>query len=173
MSENKYFDHPAREIFLEMLQKELTRLLLLASVAFFIGLGLTAYFLTRNIYLASIGLGLVILGTYLFVIWSRIGVPENAPIYKTLKFNPTEIVWVYTLKVEIMPFGIKLFRRDYLTFKFISGKEETIPVHCTKCLVLENWLKRVLPFATFGYSHERLKTFQEDPSKLKKDNLSF
>lgn len=173
MSSNNYFDHPASDIFLEVIQKELNRLLIFASVSFFSGLGLALFFLRSNFYGTGIGVGLLLLGTYLFVLWSKTGVAENAAIFKALKFNPNEIVWVYTIKVDIMPFGIRLFKRNYLTFKFISGREETLPIPESKSLVLENWLKRVLPYATFGFSNERMKTYESDPSRLKKDNLSF
>jgi hypothetical protein len=173
MQVSKFFDHPAKDIFKAVLGKELKKLLITAILVFTTGLLLVIFFLFSSVWFSGIGVVMMLAGTYLFVVWSQIGVPENTSLYKTIKFTPEEVVWIYSLQMTVMPFGVQLFNRTYLTFKLLSGKEETVQIPKEKELVLENWLKRILPNATFGYSHEKATAYNNDPRQLKKGMHDF
>lgn len=93
---------------------------------------------------------------------------NNNLITQLLKF-PNEVVWVYSIKTQLMPFGIQLSNRVTVFFKTIDGKENSLRVPEKDLPKIMEFLNQQLPLATFGYSQEKSQWYAIDPAMLIRD----
>ena len=72
--------------------------------------------------------------------------------------------------LELMPFGIFLFRKQRIFLKTMEAQEITMHVREHQSPVLMSFLRQRFPRATFGYSEEKKLLFLKDPQLLRKAN---
>lgn len=161
-----YLQHPAMDDFREALSRDLFRLILVGNICLATGMALLTLLFNRHWLWPLTGLFLVACGLYLLIRWSRSGSPEQTALYKVLCHRPGEIVWVYPVVTQVMPFGISLYDRSYLIFKLLNGREHALQVPSRKVRLLMKWLNRYLPHATFGYSANKARNYSADPARL-------
>ena len=95
---------------------------------------------------------------------------ESHPLWQTLLNNPLNIVWVYSVRTQVMPFGFYLWENGQMYFKLVDGNEISILVPARKLRMLSRFLNKWLPHATFGYSPENEQLYRENPVQLIKSN---
>lgn len=93
---------------------------------------------------------------------------EKMPLIQLLKYEPQEIVWVYHLETQRLPFGVqfqydctlyfKLMNRDFIELKLPKGKVKMV----------SKTLNPLLPHVTFGYSPENAQWYVANPALLLK-----
>ncbi len=133
--------------------------------------GLFFYFSQgRNAALIIVSLILCVTGIKFFYDTLRSGEPQYYPIIKILSFHPIQIVWIYSILTENMPFGIKLFSKGRIVFKLENGEEYTISVPFKELKIVGEQLKKILPHASYGYSTEKMQWYIADPHLLYQEN---
>ncbi len=166
--EETYHRHPAmRQISRSLRMEWLLKFCL--AVIFLMGGAVFGYvfFKKKNI-LATFGLVAILLGIKLLWDFFRRPHLENDPLWRALTRERRHIVWIYTVNTQVMPFGFHLWERGTMYFKFSDGGETTLEMPARKLKMVSKFLNKLLPHAAFGYSEERERQFQADPSKLLK-----
>lgn len=74
---------------------------------------------------------------------------------RELRENPEDIVWVYGMVTERMPFGFRTVRMETLYFVDRAGDIHSFPLRKGQTKLVTRTLNRVLPHAEFGYTPER------------------
>lgn len=113
----------------------------------------------------SIGLGLVALRLGRDV--HRLRRPEQHPVWVLLHQNPQSVVWVYALRLELMPLGIRLRERRILLLRLDNGRAEQLRGTAPEIESLLRLLRRLLPGATFGYAKHLEQLYALDPEWLR------
>ncbi len=83
--------------------------------------------------------------------------------------HPGQIVWVYTLISENMPFGFRLFESGFLVLKMLDKEEFIFRIPPKELKNLSLYLESELPHATFGYSSEKADLYNLTPDTLLRD----
>ena len=91
---------------------------------------------------------------------------EDERLWYLLNENPKQIVWVYSITTQTMPFGFHLWDTGTMYFKLLDGDEITVGLPTKKLKMVSKFLNRLLPHASFGYSEERQAQFEKDPKLL-------
>lgn len=125
------------------------------------------FFKKENI-MAVFGLVAILLGLKLLRDAIRHSKVEEELLWQLLhrESGRWQIVWVYTMTTQVMPFGFLLWERGVMFFKLIDGKEISIELPANKQKMVSRFLNRLLTHASFGYSDERQHLFDRDPSML-------
>ena len=166
MLDNPLYYHPGILILKRALQREL-RLQVLASVILLLfGLFLIGSFFQKNWILTIIGLITTVSGIRLVYKTTKNWDANHHPLMRTLYFQPRQIVWIYSLHTQRMPFGFEFSNSGTLYFKLIDGDEFSVSLPAKKLKLVSKTLSRVLPHASFGYSKVRAQWFLESPEKL-------
>ena len=84
---------------------------------------------------------------------------------KLLK-NKEDIVWVYSILTQRMPFGLQINRQAILYFKLIDSNEITLTVPEKDLSDISLFLNQHLPHASFGYTQERAQWYMANPALL-------
>lgn len=92
--------------------------------------------------------------------------PRDGRLWFLMRHRPQDIVWVYSMITNRMPFGLELLPGGIIYFCLVSGDEISVTIPPRKLRLVSRTLNRVLPHATFGYSNERAQLFAADPRKL-------
>ena len=123
-------------------------------------------FFEKSNILATFGLAGVLVG--LRMLWDvlRQSKLEGGHLLKLLDSQSRHIVWVYSLNTQTMPFGFYLWERGTMYFKLADGTEIALPLPARKLKMVSKFLNRLLPHASFGYSAERQRQFEENPASL-------
>ncbi len=150
----------------QALQRELRLQLVLAWLLVFSGMALVYFGLKGSVLLVILGLVLVVLAVRIVLSLIKYWEVERHPIMQTLRQRPKEIVWVYALVTERMPFGIQFIKNGVLYFKLKNGEDLSVSLSAKKLKLVSKTLNRLLPHASFGYSVEREQTFITDPEQL-------
>jgi uncharacterized SAM-binding protein YcdF (DUF218 family) len=95
---------------------------------------------------------------------------EESQLMKMLVQNPKQIVWVYSVVTNRMPFGFQFSKNGIMYFKMIDGKDFSVGMPEKDLKVVSRFLNRLLPHATFGYSEEKEKRYLENPELLVRSN---
>lgn len=133
---------------------------LVAYICLFLaGLLLGRWSWTRSALVTGFGLVAVVCAVTLLVQHLR-SRPDSHPIYLLLHHHPEAIVWVYTIQTQRMPFGIELFSGGTIYFHLANGEFFSLGIPNDKLKLVSHTLSRCLPHATFGYSAEKARRFQ-------------
>lgn len=93
---------------------------------------------------------------------------EEDRLIDLLNKNPKQIVWIFTITTQTMPFGFHLWDSGVMYFKLLDGDEITVNLPVKKLKMVSKFLNRLLTHASFGYSDERQAKFEQDPKLLLK-----
>lgn len=169
MKDNPLYQHPGVLILKRALKKEI-RLQFLASMALaMLGFTLLYFLYQKNAILAIIGLIITVFGFRFALKITKNWEVEDHPLIRTLMDQPRQIVWVYSLLTERMPFGFQFSKSGTLYFKLVDGNEFSVGLSAKKLKLVTKTLNRLLPHASFGYSVQREQWFLQSPEKLRKD----
>lgn len=165
---NTYHHHPAMHLIRTSIRRELILKLTLSILLFAAGIVVGyVYFKKRNV-LATFGLVAVLAGLKLLRDTLRRSKVEDDPLWQLLQKDSgrQQIVWVYCVTTQVMPFGFHLWQRGAMFFKLMDGEEITVSLPAGKQKMVSRFLNRLLPHASFGYSEEKQRLFESDPSML-------
>lgn len=119
--------------------------------------------LINGIWIALTAIGVGVLGYSLL----RHDVSKDGLI-RDLERNGQSIVWVYYMKVETMPYGIRIMDMTTLFFMLDNGEKHTLRANEKRILKIMNSLRDALPHATFGYSTQKEQLYRANPDLLRK-----
>ena len=95
--------------------------------------------------------------------------PESSALMQQLQKSPKNIVWVYLLKVELIPFGINFKKENTLCLRLLNGDMLQIKIPESDSSTIMEKLELMLPHATFGYNREREQLYGIHPELLLKE----
>ncbi|MEN0002906.1 MAG: hypothetical protein AAF798_02135 [Bacteroidota bacterium] len=159
--------HPALAILRKAIRKEARQQ---RGVGLFFGLAgavLLAFGFSNSVLLSVIGLAMLVWCIRL-ILTAPLEV-DASPIMRKLHYQPEDVVWVYSLITQRMPFGFHFIDSGILYFKLSDGDELSVSVPSHQLKLISKTLNRVLPHAAFGYSEEREHRFRHNPNTLRKD----
>ncbi|MGB1216988.1 MAG: hypothetical protein ACPG5P_03885, partial [Saprospiraceae bacterium] len=111
---------------------------------------------------------LILFLTGLKLLYDKFNEPVGfqSPLLILLSYKQKNIVWVYSIIKENMPFGVKLLGSGRIMFRTLDKKEFSISVSENEILLLSKELESHLPQATFGYSSEKDNLYEINPYLL-------
>jgi len=164
------YRHPAMRILVRAIRREVLFQIVATNLLLVFGFVLTLFQFDKSTFLTIIGLGAVVLSARL--LWQNFPafILYNHPLYLLLHERPEEVVWVYSLVTQRMPFGLELFSAGVLYFHSIDGSHESVALSAKKLKLVSKFLNRLLPHATFGFSEDRQQQYSIDPFMLKRSS---
>lgn len=150
------------------IQKERNTKLVFALSLMFCGVVVPYVYFQRNSFITSVGLVAMILGIKLMFEVIRKPRTEDEMLWTLLCEKPKEIVWIYSVTTQTMPFGFYLWDAGTMYFKLLDGDELSVSLPVKKMKMVSKFLNRLLPHASFGYSDEKREQFEKDPKSLLK-----
>ncbi len=163
------FQHPGIRVLQKATRREQYRQLVAFSLLLASGLVFCGFAFQDNALLTILGVVLTVLS--LMALWYVYKHWTDDRLIHLLRFQSRQIVWVYSISMQIAPFGIHLFQRGTLFFKLSDGEEISVSVPARKVQLISRTLNRLLPYTTFGYTTEREEQFRKSPLLLRKDNV--
>ena len=160
------YRHPAMRILRSAVRKELRIKILAAMGLLGIGISMVAIFFNRNIILVVIGLAGIVFGIRFGFELFRLRRVGDHPLFRCLLNRPGQIVWVYSVVTQRMPFGFQTARSGLLYFKLIDGSEITVGLPEKHLRLVSHYMNRLLPHATFGYSRDKEQWYMASPEML-------
>jgi hypothetical protein len=158
--------HPAMQCILSGLRREHRLKVGCALALLLLGLVFIYAFFTKSIILSVFGLICAVLGLrFCFHLISNWNV-ANSRLMILLHFHPKEIVWVYSVVTEQLPFGFQLLRNGTLYFKLRDGDDISVSLSTDDLKAVSKYLNDLLPHATFGYTKDREQWFMASPLML-------
>lgn len=91
---------------------------------------------------------------------------ESHPLYKLIFVSPKEVVWIYAVKRELVPFGILTSVSGSLVFKTIHREEYQLRVRESDLFVLLKTLPSYFTHCSFGYDMEKSQWYVAHPGLL-------
>jgi hypothetical protein len=159
--------HPALAILRKAIIKEARLQLLAGCLLLLCGGGLVSFAFSRSTLLTIVGMALLLWSIQ--ILWTVQLNPDKSKIMGLLYYHPRQIVWVYTIVTQRMPFGFHFTDAGLLYFKLLDGDEVSISLPTHQLKLLSRTLNRVLPHALFGYSDDRETLYNTDPKMLRVD----
>ncbi|MDX1942508.1 MAG: hypothetical protein SFU99_18230 [Saprospiraceae bacterium] len=164
MHSKQLLQHPGIRLLHRAIRRE--QYVQLAAFGFMLMVGITCCCFTfhNNALITIAGLTFTVLSItalyHLYLHWN------DDRLMRLLEYQPQQIVWIYTVVVQRMPFGVHLFQNGTLFFKLIDGDEISILLSEKKMKLACHTLSRLLPHATIGYSKEREAQYKQNPKRL-------
>ena len=112
------------------------------------------------------GLLMVVLGLRFIYRSLQIWKVENYRLFYLMKNQPRQIVWIYSMVTQRMPFGLQFNNSGTLYFKLIDGDEITVSLSSKHLKLVTKTLSRLLPHASFGYSPDKAQWYKANPEML-------
>lgn len=169
METNPLLRHPAMSLLKKALLRECHMQILSLFFLLMGSVALLVFTFEKSVILPALGLGGFIISIHLLYRTARLLNVEDHRLIWLLKHHPRSIVWVYSVKTERLPFGFQLFTSSTLYFKLSNGEELTVGLSPEKSKVISKFLNRLLPHASFGYSHDRAQWYHVHPDMLRKE----
>jgi energy-converting hydrogenase Eha subunit C len=116
--------------------------------------------------LAVLSIGIFLVGFIFLIQILRHWQAESHPLVQILQHEPKQIVWVYAINIEMMPAGIKFWNEHTFSIHLLNKQEIQLKMHASQISPLRRYLQKLLPHATFGYSHERAQWYTANPMLL-------
>lgn len=167
------FRHPAIKLLLRGIQRECNTQLALAMVPVVVGVVLFVWCRNWGAWVSVVSLSLWLMGLLLLKKILPQSHAETHALWQTLMHHPLRIVWVYTVRTQVMPFGLYLWETGQIYFNLVDGTTFCIYVPPRKLLMLSKFLNKLLPHATFGFSYDHEKLFRENPAQLVKSSTTL
>lgn len=131
-----------------------------------LGLSFICSFFQDSVLLSIFGLLCTVLGLRFFFALLKEWPLPGRELILLLHFHPEEIVWVYSIVTERLPFGLQMFHNGTLFFKTIDGREFSLILPRQDLKPISDYLSSLLPHATFGYTKDREQWFMASPLML-------
>ena len=158
--------HPNWPILQKCLQREWRQKLLMAFGLFDLGLLILIFAFNKSSLLAIVGAIALFFGLQFGFRTLREYPLIKHPLNILLAKRPRDIVWVYSVVTEWMPFGLKFGNSSLMYFKLIDGDELCLSIPEKHIENVSKFLNELLPHATFGYSQDREQWFMAAPELL-------
>lgn len=146
-----------RELFLQ--------LFLYAGLLSF-GLFFSWYFFDSNALLCFVGLFFSFLGFFYCIRSLQHWAVHRHPIIQLIYEEPKQVVWVYTVVTQRMPYGFVLSNYGLLYLKLLNGEDLCVSIPARRLRLVSHCLNRLLPHATFGYSPNKEQLYRINPEML-------
>ncbi len=164
MQNKRLLRHPGIQILQRAMRRERYWQLAAFSAMLVMGLVCCCFAFHNNALITIAGLTFSVLSiTALYHLYPNR--EENLLMY-LLENQPKQIVWIYTVLLQRMPFGISLNQSCIIHFKLLEGDEMTVVIPIRYNKLVSKTLSRLLPHCTFGYTIEREHQFQKSPASL-------
>ncbi len=95
--------------------------------------------------------------------------PSNMRLIRLLKYQPEEIVWVYSVTTQNLPFGIQISKKTTMYFWLMERDNITIRLKEKDLKSVALYLNHQLPHASFGFSQEKEQWYIANPALLLRD----
>jgi len=131
---------------------------------------LITLFFEKNTLFSIIGLLALLLAVqfgYQYFLYRKV---NQMPLFLLLERKPQDIVWVYALVTERMPFGFKINHNALMYFKLIDRDSICLSVPAKRVEVISKGLNHLLPHATFGFSEDKEQLYIAAPEMLLRDS---
>lgn len=153
------------------LKRERNQKLIVGVLALLSGIGLASRFPFKpnEWFLGILTLAFLVVGILIIVKLIRNWELEKMELIRLLKYEPTEIVWVYSIQTSRLPFGIQLQHDCTMYFKLMNRDFIEIKLPKSKIKMVSAELNKVLPHATFGYSVDNAQWYAANPALLLKN----
>lgn len=161
-----YHLHPAMRLLYRAVQRERNTKLAFSLVLMTAATVMPYFNKSRNKFIFGICLVAFLVGLQLLYKIIRKSRSEDEKLLHLLKNNPRQIVWVFSIATQAMPFGFHLWDTGVMYFKLLDGDEISVNLPSKKLKMVSKFLNRLLPHASFGYSDERQAQFDQDPKLL-------
>jgi hypothetical protein len=164
--EETYHLHPAMRMLWRAIGRERHICLAFAAALLLGGTAFGWVFFQKKNVLAAFGLAGMLLGTKL--LWDVLRSPKvnDDRLWRLLNHHRKQIVWVYSIRTQTMPFGYQLWERGTMYFMLIDGDEIALDLPARKLKMVSRFMNKLLPHASFGYSEERRALFETNPASL-------
>ncbi len=149
-------------------QREWRLKIFASTVLTLVGAALGWLLFRRSVILVIIGLALGVTGLRLLFRTFREAHDGGHRLLRLLEEHPQQIVWVYSVVTERLPFGFRFNRSGIMYFKLADGDEITLSLPAGQIKGISQYLNDRLPHATFGYTRDREQWFMASPYLLLK-----
>jgi len=147
-------------------KKEQRTKLLSAIVLLVFAVALIALFFGKNNLLSVVGLIALLFAVQFGYQYFRYPDVQQMPLFVLLKRKPQNIVWIYSVVTERMPFGFKINHNALMYFKLLDRDSICIAVPAERAEVISNGLNYLLSHATFGFSEDKEQLYMAAPEML-------
>ncbi len=170
-----FYDLQNTEAFIliaKSLRQERNQKLTVGVTMLVLGVGLASRFPFKpnEWFLGILTLAFLVVGILIIVKLIRNWELERSMLIQLLQYKPREIVWVYMVQTNRLPFGIQLMYNCELYFKFLNRDFVSVKVPKDKIQLVSKQLNAFLPHATFGYSVDNAQWYLVNPVLLLKIN---
>ena len=166
LSRNKLLDHPSVQLLRRAVRREWRLKLVFSVLLLAFGLGFAWFCFEGSIILTLFGLTCTVLGIrFIFHLLQESRTGGSRLLY-LLEHRPGQIVWVYAIVTERLPFGLQFGSNCTMYFKLIDGDEVTVGLSVKSQREASKALNALLPHATFGYTRDREQWYMADPAML-------
>jgi len=122
-----------------------------------------------QVILVAVSLILLMIGIYVLSLAVKGWEVEEQELMQTLLHHPQQIVWVYSVVTQRIPFGFEISNSGVLFFKLIDGNEFSVELPHQDLTAISKSLNQVLPHATFGFTKDREQWYLASPELLRKE----
>lgn len=168
LEKSPLYRHPAMSVLKKAILREIYFQIGATGLLALFGLILVLLQLDGSIFLSIVGLGTMMISAY-FIYRSIPALDlETNQLYRTLADEPQQVVWVYSLMTQRMPFGLELFKAGVVYIYLKDGSHHSISIPVRKLKLICKFLGRLSPQASIGYTKERAQQFEFNPELLKR-----
>ena len=116
--------------------------------------------------IAFLAMGGIMTG-FCYFLYLNQGRPSSHPVYRALKENPQDIVWIYITQVRQEVYGMSVPAFSTVCLGLVDGYVGQLPVLRSEQEFVIGLCAQMAPHATVGYSDELAVRFQNDPGSLR------
>ncbi len=169
MDQDDFINAPEVQRLRQCLRREHRLKIIAAAGLLFVGLSFVSLFFQGYIILTVFGLVCTVLGLRFMAKLLRVQHTEEHRLFRLLHHQPKQIVWVYSVVTEHLPFGFQINRRGTLYFKLVDGDDISVSMPAEELRRVSKFLNPILPHASFGYTRDREQWYIASPLMLLQD----
>lgn len=161
-----YWNHRDMRALRKAVAKDRNQQLVALVFVLLSGIALIIMLAHRHAVFSILGAAASVLAFRALYPWFGRLVIHKTPLFNLLLNQPRKIVWVYSVVTQRMPFGFEFSRNGLLYFKLIDGDQIVVSLPEDKLVSVANFLQRLLPHASFGYTADREQWYIAAPELL-------
>lgn len=136
------------------------------------GFTMVVYSWSASVFLTVLGIIIAGIGLWLTYKISLQLFFSTHPLLDVLANAPRQVVWVYSVVTQRMPFGFQFSKNGTIYFKLADGDELSVSLPARQLKTVSKALNKILPQATFGYSEANAQYYDIDPEMLRREKDS-